>query len=91
MTNEYDTRKSGTSVLAVATGAAAGAAVVYVLRSPNGRRLLNAMIGVIDDFSYECARFCQAYTRAQIAASDSWQAVQGSTITSTGGEHETVQ
>jgi len=88
--NTYDARKTNASMLAVATGAAAGALAIYVLGTPGGRRLLNSAIGLLDDFSFECARFSQACTRAQIAASGSWQAVQGSTINTTGGERETA-
>jgi hypothetical protein len=76
-------------MLAAAAGAAAGALAVYILTTPEGRRLFNAAIGVLDDFSVECARFSQACTRAHIAAAESWQTVKGST-TSTGGERETV-
>jgi len=52
--------------------------------------LFNAAIGVLDDFAFECARFSQACTRAQIAAAESWQTVKGSTTASTGGERDTV-
>ena len=77
-------------MLLAAAGAAAGAVAVYVLTTPEGRRLFNAAIGVLDDFAFECARFSQACTRAQIAASESWQTVKGSTTASTGGERDTV-
>ena len=63
MTNEHDAHRTRMSVLTVATGAAAGALAVYILRTPAGRRLLDAAITVLDDFSFECARFCQACTR----------------------------
>ncbi len=91
MANGYDTRNTGTSVVAAATGAAAGALAIYFLGTPGGRQLFNSVIGLLDDFAFECARFCQACTRAQVAASDSWHAVQGShtTTTTTGGGRET--
>ena len=76
--------------MAVATGAAIGATAIYILRTPGGRRLLDTAIGLLDDFSSECARFRQAYTRAQVAVSDGWEAATGSTISSTGGTRETV-
>jgi len=87
--NEFNS-KEGANLLAVATGAAVGALAIYVLRTPGGRRLLDTAIGLLDDFSSECARFRQAYTRAQVAVSDGWQAAKGSTMSSTGGARETV-
>lgn len=90
VTSEYDTRRTRPSAIAVATGAAAGVLAVYIFSTPAGRRLFNAVIGALDDFSFECARFTQACTRAQIAASGSWQTVKGSPTTSTGGARETV-
>jgi hypothetical protein len=87
--NDFDSRE-GANLLAVATGAAIGALAIYILRTPSGRRLLDTAIGLLDDFSSECARFRQAYTRAQIAVSDGWQAAKSSTMSSTGGGRETV-
>lgn len=87
--NEHESR-SGPSVGAVVAGAAIGAAAIYVLRTDKGRRLLDEAIRLLDDFSVECARFQQACSRAQGAASEGWQAVKGSTMSSTGGERETV-
>jgi hypothetical protein len=87
--NEHDSRQ-GPSLTAVAAGAAVGALAIYILRTPKGRTLLDSAITLLDDFSSECARFRQACTRAQLAVADSWQAVKGSTMSSTGGERETV-
>ncbi|HUK32260.1 MAG TPA: hypothetical protein VLV86_00030 [Vicinamibacterales bacterium] len=83
---------SGPSVWWIVGGAAAGIAAIYVLRTTEGRKLLDAAIRLLDDFSQEAARFQDACVRARTAASDSWQAVSGSTVssTSTGGGRETV-
>jgi hypothetical protein len=78
------------SLGAIAAGAAIGALAIYVLRTDQGRKLLNQAITLIDDFSTECARFRQSVTRAQFAVSDSWQAVKNSTTSNTGGGRETV-
>jgi hypothetical protein len=51
--------------------------------------MFNTALGLLDEFSFECARFSQSCQRAQAAAHDSWQAIKGST-TSTGGARETV-
>ena len=88
--NEHDQRATSASVLAVVTGAAAGALAVYILRTPGGRSLLDTAIGLLDDFALECARFRQAFTRAQTALSEEWQAAQDSETSSTGGGRETV-
>jgi hypothetical protein len=85
-----DNSTQGPSLMTVATGAALGVVAIYILRTPRGRGLLDAAIGLLDDFSFECARFRQACIRAQFAMSDSWQAVKGSTMSSTGGGRETV-
>jgi hypothetical protein len=85
----YDS-KQGANLLGMATGAAVGALAIYILRTPRGRGLLEAAIDLLDEFSFECARFRQACIRAQFAMSDSWQAVKGSTMSSTGGGRETV-
>ena len=87
--NEYESN-SGPSVGAVAAGAALGALAIYVLRTEKGRRLLNEAVSLLDDFASECARFQQACSRAQDAVSEGWQAVKGSTMSSTGGGRETV-
>jgi hypothetical protein len=64
---------------AIVSGALAGALAGYLLRTPRGRRLCDAVIQMLDDFSFECTRFCQACARAQIAASDTWKALEGKT------------
>lgn len=76
--------------MAIATGAAVGALAIYILRTESGRKLLDTAITLLDDFSSECARFREACARAQFAVSDSWQAVKGSNMSSTGGGRETV-
>jgi len=35
------------------------------------------VIEILDDFAFECARFCRAAARAQIAAGDSWKTIEG--------------
>ena len=87
--NEYES-SSGPGVAAVAAGAALGALAIYILRTEKGRRLLNEAITLLEDFSTECARFQQAASRAQGAVSEGWQAIKGSTMSSTGGGRETV-
>jgi len=87
--NEHDSTQ-GASLAAIAAGAAAGAMVIYILRTPSGRKLLDTAITLLDDFTSECARFREACSRAQLAVSDSWQAVKGSNMGSTGGGRETV-
>jgi len=87
--NDYES-KQGPSVAAVAAGAAIGALAIYILRTDQGRKLLDQAVTLLDDFSAEAARFQKAATRAQVAVSDSWQAVKGSTMSSTGGGRETV-
>ena len=87
--NDYES-KQGPSVAAVAAGAAIGALAIYILRTDKGRKLLDQAVTLLDDFSAEAARFQKAATRAQVAVSDSWQAVKGSTMSSTGGGRETV-
>jgi hypothetical protein len=88
--SEYETRSIGPSTWAIVAGAAAGVAAIYVLRTAEGRKLLDAAIRLLDDFTRESARFQEACVRARTAASDSWQAVSGSTMSSTGGGRETV-
>ena len=78
------------SLGAVAAGAAIGALAIYVLRTEQGRKLLDQAVTLIDDFTNEFARVRQSVTRAQFAVSDSWQAVKNSTTSSTGGGRETV-
>ena len=87
---EYETRRTGPSTWAIVAGAAAGVAAIYVLRTAEGRKLLDAAIRLLDDFTRESARFQEACIRARTAASDSWQAVSSSTMSSTGGGRETV-
>ena len=88
--HEEESRRTAPSAWAIVAGAAAGAAAIYVLRTAEGRKLLDAAIRLLEDFSREAARFQEACTRARAAASDSWQAVSGSTMSSTGGGRETV-
>jgi len=90
--NEFQSHRTSTgpSLLAVATGAAAGALAIYILRTQEGRKLLDTAINLLDDFANECGRFRQAAARAKDAASESWQAIQGSTMSNTGGGRETV-
>jgi hypothetical protein len=89
--SEYESRRTGPSTWAIVAGAAAGVAAVYVLRTEEGKKLLDAAIRLLDDFARESARFQDACIRARTAASDSWQAVSSSTMnSSTGGGRETV-
>jgi len=81
--------RQGPSVGAIAAGAAVGALAIYVLRTDQGRKLLEQAITLLDDFSSECARFRQSVSRAQFAVTEGWEAVKNST-TSTGGGRETV-
>ncbi|HET9834486.1 MAG TPA: hypothetical protein VFP91_22335 [Vicinamibacterales bacterium] len=87
---QYESRRSGPSTWAIVAGAAAGATAIYLLRTGEGRKLLDSAIRLLEDFTREAARFQEACTRARTAASDSWQAVSGSTMSSTGGGRETV-
>ena len=88
--SEFESRRGGPSAWAIVAGAAAGAAAIYLLRTGEGKKLLDAAIRLRDDFTREAARFQEACSRARSAASDSWQAVSGSTVSSTGGGRETV-
>jgi hypothetical protein len=88
--SEYESRKTGPSTWAIVAGAAAGVAAIYVLRTAEGKKLLDSAIQLLEDFARESARFQEACIRARTAASDSWQAVSGSTVSSTGGGRETV-
>jgi hypothetical protein len=88
--SDSEARSTGPSTWAIVAGAAAGVAAIYVLRTAEGRKLLDAAIRLLDDFTRESARFQEACIRARTAASDSWQAVSGSTMSSTGGGRETV-
>jgi len=87
--NELESAQ-GPSMAAMAAGAAIGAAAIWVLRTDQGRRFFDQTITLLEDFARECARFQQAATRAQSAVSEGWQAVKGSTTSSTGGGRETV-
>jgi len=59
----------------IAAGALAGALAGYVLMTSRGRRVLGDAIETLDEFAATCARFSQAFGRANVAASDSWHAV----------------
>jgi hypothetical protein len=59
----------------VAAGAVTGAVAAYASRTPGGRRAFEDVVVMLDDFASGCERFSQACIRAQIAASDSWDAV----------------
>ena len=87
---QNESRRTGPSTWAIIAGAATGAAAIYLLRTAEGRKLLDNAIRLLDDFTTEAARFQEACSRARSAASDSWQAVSGSTMSSTGGVRETV-
>ena len=64
---------------AVVSGALVGAVAGYLLRTPKGRRLCEAAVQTLDEFSLECARVCEAATRARIAAAEGWSAIEGGT------------
>jgi hypothetical protein len=87
---QNESRRTGPSTWAIIAGAATGAAAIYLLRTAEGRKLLDSAIRLLEDFTTEAARFQEACSRARSAASDSWQAVSGSTMSSTGGVRETV-
>jgi hypothetical protein len=61
----------------IVSTALVGAFAGYLLTTPRGRRFCDAAIQMLEDFSYECARFGQAAARAQVAASEGWKAVEG--------------
>lgn len=88
--DEYESRRMTPGVWAIVAGAAAGAAAIYLLRTAEGKKLLDSAISLLEDFSREATRFQEACIRARTSASDSWQAVSGSTMSSTGGGRETV-
>jgi hypothetical protein len=75
--DERDETRSHADLWLIAAGALAGALAGYVLRTPRGRHVLDEVIVMLDDFSSGCARFSQACARAQLAASESWNAVTG--------------
>jgi hypothetical protein len=82
---EQDASTDRVSLWVIAAGAAAGALVGYVLRTPRGQRVFDDVIVMLEDFASDCARFSQAIARAQLAASDSWHAVtRGGASRSTG-------
>jgi hypothetical protein len=60
----------------VVSGAVLGALGGYLLTTPEGRRICDAAIQLLENFSHECARFGQAAARAQTAAADGWRAVE---------------
>ena len=70
--NEREESNSHTNLWPIAAGALAGALAGYVLSTPRGRRALDEVIVMIDDFSTGCVRFSQACARAQLSASESW-------------------
>lgn len=88
--SQFESQRSGPNTWTIIAGAAVGAAAIYMLRTAEGKKLLESAIRLLDDFTREAARFQEACTRARSAASDSWQAVSGSTMSSTGGGRETV-
>jgi hypothetical protein len=87
---QNESRTTGPSTWAIVAGAATGALAIYLLRTVEGKKLLDGAIRLLEDFTREAARFQEACSRARTAASDSWQAVSGSTMSSTGGGRETV-
>ena len=87
--NQYESGQ-GPNFGAIVAGAAVGALAIYVLRTDQGRKLLDQAITFLDDFSTEAARFRQSVTKAQFAVSDGWNAVKNSTTGTTGGGRETV-
>ena len=66
----------------VATGAAVGAAVAFVMLTAEGRRFGDSVVDALDTFSTEWRRLLQATTRAKMAATEGWQALD---FNSTGG------
>ena len=88
--SEFEAPRSAPGTWAIVAGAAAGVAAIYLLRTAEGKKVLDAAIRLLEDFTNEAARFQEACARARSAASESWQAVSGSTMSSTGGERETV-
>ena len=60
----------------IVSGALVGAFAGYLLTTPNGRRLCDAVVQLLEDFSAECVRFSQASGRAQMAAVEGWKAIE---------------
>ena len=75
--SEHDEPQGHANLWLIAAGAMAGALAGYALRTPRGRRVFDEVIVMLDDFATGCARFSQACTRAQLAASESWSVVAG--------------
>jgi hypothetical protein len=73
--NEHGQTEGRVNLWLIAAGAVAGALAGYVLRTPRGRRVLDDVIVMLDDFSTSCTRFSEACTRAQLSATESWNAV----------------
>jgi len=61
----------------VVAGALVGGLAGYLLTTPGGRRFCDAAVQLLEDFSFECARFSQASARAQVAAAEGWKAIEG--------------
>jgi hypothetical protein len=61
----------------IVTGALVGAFAGYLLTTPHGRRVCDAAVQLLEDFSVECLRFSQASARAQMAAAEGWKAIEG--------------
>lgn len=88
MANEHEMRYwSGGSHWAILTGALAGAVAGYLFGTPSGRRLRDAAVRMLDDFSMECTRLCQVSARALIAVADSWKALEE---TAAASRHERI-
>lgn len=73
--DERDVSTRDMDLWVIAAAAVAGALAGYVLRTARGRRAFDEAIVILDDFATNCARFSQACSRAQLAASDGWHAV----------------
>jgi hypothetical protein len=69
----------------VCAGALVGAAVAYLVLSPDGRRICNAIIDALDTFSSEWRRMVHATNRARLAAVDGWEALENDPTTSPTG------
>jgi hypothetical protein len=74
--NEREESNSHTNLWPIAAGALAGALAGYVLSTPRGRRALDEVIVMIDDFSTGWARFSQSCARAQLSAFEGWHALR---------------
>jgi len=74
--NDREESNSHTNLWPIAAGALAGAVAGYVLSSPRGRRGLDEVIVMIDDFSTGWARFSQSCARAQLSAFEGWHSLR---------------